>query len=230
LQIRLQEYVTLSCTMGNRCMRPETEEKFEILKREKPEQRQPPVVVVDWDDEKSVHHRSAMNSLHNYALGKMANLDPSETPAPASPCNCGIRKVSSTSNISTIRRCSSQNIKFANELHQTFHFDRQSVDFERPSLDTPPADILDNATHAGSCPPPPPRSSFLPAEPSPTSSVFMLPAAHCAAVARCGGAGFGSPPHAAPLHLPRCHSEPAMPVFPGPADITGDPVDFPRLE
>ncbi len=39
-------------------------------------------IDVDWSDEGSIHQRSAVNSLHNYALGKMVedNLAPRGTP------------------------------------------------------------------------------------------------------------------------------------------------------
>ena len=35
------------------------------------------VVVPDWEDDDAVHHRSAMNSLHNYAVGKMPSEESS---------------------------------------------------------------------------------------------------------------------------------------------------------
>mmetsp|Transcript_47068 Transcript_47068/g.125161 ORF Transcript_47068/g.125161 Transcript_47068/m.125161 type:complete len:178 (-) Transcript_47068:470-1003(-) len=72
----------------------------------------------DWDDENSVHHRSAMNSLHNYALGKMthlANDEPQKSP-----------KFNRTTSSRSSRSLS---IKFADELHQSILFERPSIDF-----------------------------------------------------------------------------------------------------
>jgi hypothetical protein len=224
--------------MGNRCIRPEPEERFETLNREKPEQ---PIIAVDWSDENSVHHRSAMNSLHNYALGKMANLETSESSGPVSPQKNSFRKVSSTSSTSstsTVRRCFSQNIKFATELHQTFHFDRHSAECERPSIDAPPQPPAEHRTEAS-----PPRGAprartvatalFLPlpaeSSSSPTTSEFTA--------TDCAGARFGSPPLAASrAELCACagplrrHSAPALPYFPGPADVPPDPASFPPIE
>ncbi len=66
---------------------------------------------VDWEDEKSVHHRSAMNCLHNYALGKM----------------CEHRLVDSKPEHEDERRIfrrtdSGKSLTFADALEETFVF------------------------------------------------------------------------------------------------------------
>jgi hypothetical protein len=63
---------------------------------------------VNWEDENSVHHRSAMNCLHNYALGKM----------------CENRLVGpETEDRRIIRRSDSgKSLTFADALEETFVF------------------------------------------------------------------------------------------------------------
>ena len=65
---------------------------------------------VDWEDESSVHHRSAINCLHNYALGKM----------------CENRLVVSKAEVDDrrmIRRSDSgKSLTFADALEETFVF------------------------------------------------------------------------------------------------------------
>lgn len=68
---------------------------------------------VDWEDESSVHHRSAMNCLHNYALGKMSEIkliDPNDS----LPTDHDRRMVRRTD--------SGKSITFADDLEQTFVF------------------------------------------------------------------------------------------------------------
>ena len=66
---------------------------------------------VDWEDEKSVCHRSAMNCLHNYALGKM----------------CEDRLMESKDAVYCDRRMfrrtdSGKSLTFADNLEETFVF------------------------------------------------------------------------------------------------------------
>jgi hypothetical protein len=218
--------------MGNRCMRPAPEpEAFTLLssdRRAAPNQE--PAVHVDWDDEKSVHHRSAMNSLHNYAIGKMGHLEPSEDPEPASP---------TTPQRASLKRPASGGgscITFAVELHQTFHFERHSIECEQSGEEVrstllPDADHRDD-TGSGCCPSPirrsnPPVSAANshhlsnPSD-SPTSSEFVnMPADRMDAQRRACSA---SPQR---RHCP----DGSLPHFPGPADLPADkPADFPRIE
>jgi hypothetical protein len=68
---------------------------------------------VDWNDENSVHHRSAMNCLHNYALGKMTinKTSDADDSLSAEPCTRTIRRTDS-----------GKSITFADNLEQTFVF------------------------------------------------------------------------------------------------------------
>jgi hypothetical protein len=70
------------------------------------------VICLDWGNEESVDHRSAMNCLHNYALGKME-------------CESRKRKPSSK-----IHHCvakadaeSRKSLRFSENLEQTIGFD-----------------------------------------------------------------------------------------------------------
>jgi hypothetical protein len=65
---------------------------------------------VDWEDERSVHHRSAMNCLHNYALGKMCE-------------NRLVESKSEPGEPQIIRRSDSgKSLTFADALEETFIF------------------------------------------------------------------------------------------------------------
>ena len=46
---------------------------------------------VDWNNDESVKHRSAMNSLHNYAIGKMSAEERRTSNKPSSPKKASIR-------------------------------------------------------------------------------------------------------------------------------------------
>ena len=217
-------------------MRPSPEaENFKPLVKESKDE---PEVAVDWDDEKSVHHRSAMNSLHNYAIGKMGHLESPGSSAPVSPQKSGLRK---PSNNSALRRSGSVNISFANELHQTIHFERHSMECEPSSNETvcsspPPTDadhrdddckpctsharfsaapLLIASTRRPSSPPPlsPTTSEFVGAQPPPPLHRKAQDAERRLR---------SSPPR-------RCQDT-ALPRFPGPADLPADPADFPRIE
>jgi hypothetical protein len=48
-------------------------------------------IKVDWSNDESVKHRSAMNTLHNYALGKMSAEESHEYHKPQSPKKASIR-------------------------------------------------------------------------------------------------------------------------------------------
>jgi hypothetical protein len=65
---------------------------------------------VNWDDENSVHHRSAMNCLHNYALGKMCENRLEDT------------KVGFGEGRMIKRSDSGKSLTFADALEETFVF------------------------------------------------------------------------------------------------------------
>ena len=200
--------------MGNRCVRPDHEsEKFQPLQTVKCDDRKE--IAVDWDDEKSVSHRSAMNSLHNYALGKMGHLETEKSVmVPTSPQKNGLRKPWSISGLSkTLRKSGSQSISFANELHQTFLFERFSLSMERERAVSEGAFTADDfhravSDCAGTCKT---DDCHLPPPLSPTTSEFVA----CSAAA-CKPA----------CHLP----ESAMPWFPCLPDEPADTADFLRIE
>ena len=102
--------------MGNSCL---GSAPVEIKKTEE--------AVVDWSNEGLVHHRSAINSLHNFALGKMKNLGTCET-SRAKRVTSSPQKGLRTSTLERLQR--SQSISFATELHQTFFFERQSMSID----------------------------------------------------------------------------------------------------
>ncbi len=76
---------------------------------------------VDWEDETSVHHRSAMNCLHNYAIGKM----------------CEKRLVDSKADDEdqrVIRRSDSRkSLTFADALEETFVFVKSDASLQSRS-------------------------------------------------------------------------------------------------
>ena len=78
------------------------------------------MVVVDWNDDESVKHRSAMNCLHNWAIGKMSQND---------------RLARSKS--SSKRSMSNASIKFADILENTLIVNRSSLCMESWVADTP---------------------------------------------------------------------------------------------
>ena len=94
-------------------------------------------VAVDWSDENSVHHRSAINSLHNYALGKMGHLkeeDSGSIRTTSSLQRNGLILWQSISRTSTAgSRPRSLSISFASDLHQTFHFEAYPTSMESES-------------------------------------------------------------------------------------------------
>ena len=118
--------------MGNKCLRPAHEmiEDFQPLQTVKIGNHKE--LSVDWSDENSVHHRSAINSLHNYALGKMhLKEDSGSIGSTSSPHKNGLLGSYSLSRTSPSESQSrSRSISFAAELHQTFNFERQSISIE----------------------------------------------------------------------------------------------------
>jgi hypothetical protein len=125
--------------MGNKCFRLIKNEGYgeesQVAKRR---DSSPP--AVDWDDEMSVHHHCAMNSLHNYALGRMEETLFSDTPTTLSR-HVSFRKFEPRTHLNhqnlSEQRSDTINISFADVLEQTFHFERA----ERSSIEYGPANI-----------------------------------------------------------------------------------------
>ena len=201
----------LASRMGNKCMRHAPEnDRFQPLANVKHDKGDE--IAVDWDNEKSVHHRSAINSLHNYALGKMGHLEADKSKLQSSPQKNGSRRL--WTGTTTVQRSGSQSISFADELHQTIHFERHSMsmDFDRTFLEntglsaTPPhADQQDGD-----------RQSPLPL--SPTTSEFVACDPSSAPCKAAGG-------------VPRRRLElSALPRFPHPAEAPSDATGLLRIE
>ncbi len=100
--------------MGNRCIRP-----FE-------EHGGGSRTSIDWDDEASIHSVSARNSRHNSSLGKMK-------PIKSVSANNNIDSIQNARLQGSIRKQSNRsvrqqvlNISFAEEIHQTYLFERDS--------------------------------------------------------------------------------------------------------
>jgi hypothetical protein len=70
---------------------------------------------VDWNNDESVRHRSAMNSLHNYAIGKMSADERRKSNKPQSPKKASIR--------------------FADVLEQTVYINRSLLCMDSPDID-----------------------------------------------------------------------------------------------
>jgi hypothetical protein len=128
--------------MGNKCVGSNTDSRSE---REAggSSVAQPTVQEVDWSDEMSVSHRSAMNSLHNYALGKMEGSADFHQTSKAENANSraingkkacernstdsiGLGRLKSTNT----KKSKNQGISFADILEFTHHFQEESVDYE----------------------------------------------------------------------------------------------------
>ena len=109
--------------MGSQQARP-------VPSEENPKQR----ISVDWNNEDFLNKKSASNSLHNYALGKMRIEDPVSMPAEKEGLLHVIRKRLSGTCLSRCMLANEnshkrKNISFAEDLEQIFEI--ESGNFEK---------------------------------------------------------------------------------------------------
>ena len=159
--------------MGNSCFKPTTDS--ETNKLDTPDE----VVIVDWNDERSVLHRSAMNSLHNYALGKM-NCPETEALLTKTISKLKFGMTNQQGTTLTENKSSSQSISFAIELHQTFHFERQSMSMDSDSTGLQNAScsfLAVNDELSSSQPQSPTSSEYIPFDRS--TKVNLVASADC---------------------------------------------------
>ena len=94
--------------------------------------------MMDWDDERLMSHKCAMNCLHNYAIGKMRIEEESSdklTHSPCTQCTSPSPKSSSRggSKLLTVNSCERkksgqfQNISFAKDLEQIRVFESEQL-------------------------------------------------------------------------------------------------------
>jgi hypothetical protein len=128
--------------MGNKCIRGDARAKFCEDEGELEGQQQK--AEVDWSDERDVNRRSAMNSLHNYAIGKMDESEDSDSNSKKLKKRStkqrnswrGSIQGSSFANFSNSRKCKNQKTKknqgisFADTVVSIYLQEMEPVDFE----------------------------------------------------------------------------------------------------
>ncbi len=129
--------------MGNRCIRPLEKQSGDSS------------TSLDWDDETSIHNMSARNSRHNSGLGKIKSVGSLST-------NSNADSIQNTRLQGSIRKKSNGsvrqqflNISFADEIHQTYLFERDSDHSEHGM------DMIEGPAIQIRQPPPPQKNPVL---------------------------------------------------------------------
>lgn len=119
--------------MGNQCFTTKEEEPvFKGVRNPSVSRKKSSVCIIDWNSESSVTHRSAINCLHNYAIGKILAGIESSQPIQHHP---------------TKQRSLDVQLRFSQELHQEIIIEREllSVDAGRDGEQSDPESVDGNS-------------------------------------------------------------------------------------